>query len=101
MLKQKMIVVASALALLAVSPAYAKKDGPIHGGGLSPEHISQQGRESTNSPLFGQEKGGQRAMERKSESGLTHGQTGQEDDHGKAKGHDKDKAGGKAKGHGK
>ena len=93
------------LALMLSGPlAYAKNDGAPHGkqtvGGSSPQHMSVSGRENTNSPVYGQQKGDQRAMERKNEHGNLPGIDGN-DSQGKAKGHTKDKAKGKAKGHDK
>ena len=83
---------------------FGEKDGAPHGkqtvGGSSPQHMSVSGRENTNSPVYGQQKGDQRAMERKNEHGNLPGIDGN-DSQGKAKGHTKDKAKGKAKGHDK
>lgn len=97
MLRQMMVIGVATFALLAGPVAHARKDG----GGVSQQHMSQQGLGNANSPLVGQEKGMDRAMERKSAEGLDHGRSGQRDPLGNAWGHDKDKAVGKARGHGK
>ena len=68
---------------------------------MSPQHMSQQGRETANSPVMGQEKGQIRSMDRKSAEGLEHGMAGQQEGQGKAQGHTKDYGRGKAKGHSK
>ena len=82
-----MILGATTLALLSGAPAYAKKDGVSQGSNMSPQHISQQGRESAKGKMMAQEKGTQRATERKSDQGLDHGMSGQRDGQGNAQGH--------------
>jgi len=88
------------LALLSGSMANAKNDRVKGGnvGGTSSQHMSEKGALNTNSPGAGsQEKGAKRAMERKSDEGLLHGITGQQETQRKAKGPDKDKTKGKGK----
>lgn len=46
---------------------------------MSPSHMSDKGQASSNSPTMGQEKGGVRADERKSDQGLSHDSDGQKD----------------------
>lgn len=97
MLKQSMMIGVALLALLSSPLAQARKDG---GGNMSPQHMSQQGRETSNSPMMGQERGQDRAMERMNAEGREHGMRApQQGDRGQSMGHDKDKAHGKAKGH--
>ena len=103
MRKQSMLIGMAILALLPGSLAHARNDAASQGG-KSPQHMSQQGRESANSPFLGQEKGDQRSAERMNQQGREQGRNGipdSRDDKGKSKGHYKDNAQGKAKGHSK
>ena len=95
MIKQMVIAGVAALALVSGPVAHARKDG----GGMSQQHMSGEGLQNSNSLAVGQERGMERATERKSAAGLEHGMSGQRDDYGNARGHDKDKAAGKARGH--
>ncbi len=98
MMRKSMAVVFGALFLLTAPPAQAKKDGVPGdaGGGRAAQHMSDEGRMNANSPAMGQERGGMRADERKSEQGLLHGQGGEREKKAKpaAKGA-KDKARGR------
>lgn len=95
MLKVLMIIPFAVAVSLSGSLAYAKNDGPAQGkknaGGVSTQHMSVSGRENTNSPVMGQQKGDQRAVERRSDEGNLYGVGGE----------DKAKGKGKAKGHAK
>lgn len=88
------IAAVATLSLVSALPAHARKDG----GPMSPQHMSQQGRESTNNPLMGQQKGQDRAMERMNDSAIDHRMSGAQDGRGNARGHDKDLGGGKGRG---
>ncbi len=104
MFRQLVVALIGTLALFSGSLAYAKKDGVPGGnvGGTSPQHMSQKGQLNTNSPALGQqEKGAERAGQRKSDDGLMHGTTGKSNSKDTALGHDKAKAKGKSKGHAK
>lgn len=94
MKKQIMIATVAALAVLSTPLAQARKDG----GPMSQQNMSQQGRDSANSPMMGQEKGQNRAMERMNDSGMDHRMSGAQDGRGDARGHDKELGGGKGRG---
>jgi hypothetical protein len=80
MSKQILLVLLSTTALLVTSPTHAKKGGDGgNPGGMSPSHMSDKGQASSNNPTMGQEKGGARADERKSDQGLSHDTAGQKD----------------------
>ena len=88
------VLLLGVLLALAAPLAQAKKEG-THGSNKSPQHISEQGRSNANSQTMGQEKGRQRADERKSDQGLMHDQAGDKEkkgkkaNKGKSKGHEK------------
>lgn len=88
-MNKKLIASIVGTVLLGIGPlAYAKKDGG-HPGAQAPQHMSQQGMSSSNSPMMGQEKGSYRADERRNQQGMQHGM---DDMHGKGQqGQGKDK----------
>lgn len=100
MSRSAIFAVIGSLALLSAPLGHAKNDGVKGGnvGGSSSQHMSQKGALNSNSPGTGsQEKGAERAIERKSDEGLLHGTTGQNETQGKGKGQGKDKTKSKGK----